>query len=30
MLGEKTGIDTVGDIWDRFYRELPNIPHISG
>lgn len=29
MRGQKTGIDTVGEIWDRFYRELQNIPHIS-
>lgn len=28
MLGEKTGVDTIGDIWDRFYKELPNIPNI--
>lgn len=29
MFGERTGVDTVGEIWDRFFRELPNIPHIS-
>lgn len=28
MLGEKTGVDTIGDIWDRFYRELSGIPYI--
>lgn len=28
MLGEKTGVDMVGDIWRRFYKELPNIPRI--
>lgn len=28
MLGEKTGVDTIGEIWDRFYRELPNISYI--
>ena len=28
MLGEKTGVDMVGDIWRRFYKELPNIPHL--
>ncbi len=29
MVGEKTGIDTVDEIWDRFFRILPDIPHIS-
>ncbi len=29
MVGERTGVDTVGEIWDRFYRILPNISHIS-
>lgn len=28
MLGERTGVDTVGDIWNRFFKELPNILHI--
>lgn len=28
MLGEKTGVDMIGDIWHQFYKELPNIPHI--
>ena len=30
MVGEKTGVDTVNEIWSRFFRELPNIPHIPG
>lgn len=25
MVGERTGVDTVGKIWERFHRELPNI-----
>jgi AraC family transcriptional regulator len=29
MFGERTGVDTVGEIWDRFFRVLPNISHIS-
>ncbi|NLL75879.1 MAG: AraC family transcriptional regulator [Clostridiales bacterium] len=29
MLGERTGVDAVGEIWSRFFRELPNIPYIS-
>jgi len=29
MFGERTGVDTVGEIWDRFFKVLPNIPHIS-
>lgn len=29
MLGERTGVDTVGEIWDRFFKILPNIPHVS-
>ncbi|WP_313577917.1 AraC family transcriptional regulator [Lacrimispora sp.] len=29
MFGERTGVDTVGEIWDRFFRALPNISHIS-
>ncbi|TCL61240.1 AraC family transcriptional regulator [Kineothrix alysoides] len=29
MVGERTGVDTVSEIWDRFFRELPDIPHIS-
>lgn len=29
MFGERTGVDTVGEIWNRFFRELPNISHIS-
>ena len=29
MFGERTGVDTVSEIWNRFFRELPNIPHIS-
>ncbi len=29
MFGERTGVDTVGEIWDRFFRILPNISHIS-
>lgn len=28
MSGERTGINTVDEIWDRFFRERPNIPHI--
>ena len=28
MFGERTGIDTVDEIWSRFFRELPDIPHI--
>ena len=28
MLGEKTGVDMIGDIWHQFYKKLPNIPHI--
>ncbi len=28
MVGEKLGIDKIGEIWDGFYKELPNIPHI--
>jgi AraC family transcriptional regulator len=28
MFGERTGVDTVGEICNRFFRELPNIPHI--
>lgn len=30
MFGERTGVDVVGEIWDRFLMDLPNIPHISG
>lgn len=30
MVGEKTGVDPVDEIWSRFFRELPNIPHIPG
>ncbi|WP_024347351.1 AraC family transcriptional regulator [Lacrimispora indolis] len=29
MFGERTGVDTVGEIWNRFFRGLPNISHIS-
>ncbi len=29
MFGERTGVDMVGEIWDRFFRVLPNITHIS-
>lgn len=29
MFGERTGVDTVGEIWNRFFRVLPNISHIS-
>ncbi len=29
MFGERTGVDTVREIWDRFFRVLPNISHIS-
>lgn len=29
MFGERTGVDTVGEIWDRFFRILPDISHIS-
>lgn len=29
MFGERTGVDTVGEIWDRFFRVLPNISHTS-
>ena len=29
MFGERTGVDTVGEIWDKFFRVLPNISHIS-
>jgi AraC family transcriptional regulator len=29
MFGERTGVDTVGTIWDGFFRILPNISHIS-
>ncbi|GLC79029.1 AraC family transcriptional regulator [Lacrimispora brassicae] len=29
MFGERTGVDTVGEIWDSFFRVLPNISHIS-
>ena len=28
MVGEKTGVDTVDEIWDRFFRTLPDISHI--
>ena len=28
MFGERTGVDTVGEIWDRFFKILPNISHI--
>ena len=28
MLGEKTGVDMIGDIWHQFYKELPNIQRI--
>lgn len=30
MMGERTGIDTVDDIWSRFYKILPNVPSVSG
>ncbi|MGN6711310.1 AraC family transcriptional regulator [Anaerocolumna jejuensis] len=29
MVGERTGVDTVGEIWDRFFRILPDISHSS-
>lgn len=29
MAGERTGIDKVSEIWDSFFKVLPNIPHIS-
>ncbi len=29
MVGERTGVDMVDDIWNRFFRELPDIPHVS-
>lgn len=29
MSGERTGVDTVSEIWDRFFGELPNIPRVS-
>ena len=29
MFGERTGVDTVGEIWDRLFRVLTNISHIS-
>lgn len=29
MAGERTGIDTVDEIWKRFFKELPNISHRS-
>jgi AraC family transcriptional regulator len=30
MSGERTGVDRVGEIWDKFFKALPNITHISG
>ncbi len=29
MFGERTGVDTVDEIWSRFFGALPNIPHMS-